>query len=80
MSPHDESQRETDRYEQPAHGSDNHDVVDDLDAGPHCIHDAEPTECDVLCARCGHPCSAHVGGLECTEEFCRCDEFAARRS
>lgn len=43
------------------------------ESGPFCKHWGDPSDCEEVCARCGHPCCAHGAG-ECWR--CDvCDEF-----
>lgn len=45
------------------------------DTGPFCRHWSDPSDCDRLCANCGHRCTMHAfedGERMCYEPDCRC--------
>lgn len=56
----------------------------DYESGPFCRHWADPSDCEVKCATCGHGCTMHGYGYEqpgCDgvdhfdTEVCHCPEW-----
>ena len=47
----------------------------EYDSGPFCRHWSDPSDCEVVCDNCGHPCYMHEYGdddTSCKEEDCDC--------
>lgn len=47
----------------------------DYDSGPFCRHWSDPSECDKVCATCGHRCIDHrlpADDSRCTVDGCDC--------
>lgn len=48
----------------------------DYDSGPFCKHWSDPSDCDELCATCGHMCCRHgYSTEECYVDDCKCEQF-----
>jgi len=45
------------------------------DSGPFCQHWSDPSECEKICATCGHECRWHTMGEKCRIEGCDCEKF-----
>ena len=50
---------------------------DSYETGPFCRHWCVPSDCDVICARCGHKCTEHDVDTpsECIVDGCECKSF-----
>ena len=52
---------------------------ENFDSGPFCRHWGDPSDCDELCATCGHRCTDHSYGngepFECMVDDCKCEEW-----
>ena len=46
--------------------------------GPFCRHWSDPSDCDEVCATCGHKCTEHdfEAPGECMVDGCKCKAFA----
>lgn len=45
-------------------------------SGPYCRHWSDPSNCEEICARCDHSCSAHdTEGSYCKLDDCECDQW-----
>lgn len=44
----------------------------DYESGPFCRHWSDPTDCEIVCARCGHRCVNHPLDLDLGCHECDC--------
>lgn len=54
------------------------DEWDSYETGPFCRHWGDPSECDEVCATCGHKCSRHdidPDDSECMVQDCDCKKW-----
>jgi len=57
------------------------DIEDDdwteYESGPFCRHWYDPSDCEILCATCGHRCCRHGygDGCGCEEDGCACSDW-----
>lgn len=48
------------------------------ESGPFCRHWADPSDCDIICATCGHGCARHdfpEYESDCLVEGCHCTKW-----